>query len=188
MTTYHVTVGFYVWASATNEIEAASPEEARDVALGRSRDGRYLWDVNWDCGGGGDSVTVERGDKRWDYPGEDERLRGAAPGLVRALKEALGVLDNARRYASAAEDREAARCALETARAAIAEATGEACDATRDASSCDVLVTVESGLVRSVLVDCRTVSADVRHYDVEGCDDPELSRDADGRPFTTYSP
>lgn len=84
-TTYDVTIGFYVWASATDEIEAASPEEARDVALGRSRDGRYLWEVDWDCCGD-DSVMVERGDEHWDFPGEDERLRSAAPELVRALR------------------------------------------------------------------------------------------------------
>ena len=66
MTTCDASVGFCVWARATDEIEAASSEEARDISLGRSRDGRYLWEVDWDCCGN-DSVTVEGDDERWDY-------------------------------------------------------------------------------------------------------------------------
>lgn len=65
---------------------------------------------------------------------------------------------------------------LATARAVLAEATGEAVEPARDAPSRDVLVTLEGGLVRSVVVDGLSVAADVRDYDVEGCDDSELSR------------
>ena len=61
MTRYDTSVSFYVWARATDKVEVA-----RNMALQRSRDGRYLWEVDWDCCGD-DSVTVEGDDERWDY-------------------------------------------------------------------------------------------------------------------------